>query len=54
MVVQLQQLFSILIHHPVSGPKVASALFLLMPETPPPGQEGRSARIRFSNSRMNI
>jgi len=34
VVVQLQQLFSILIHHPVSGPEVASASFFLMPETP--------------------
>ena len=34
MVVQLQQIFSILSHHPVSGHKVASASFFLVPETP--------------------
>jgi len=40
VVVQLQQFFSILIHHPVSGHEVADASFLTARDTPP-GQQGQ-------------
>src|SRR4029453_9291174 len=48
VVVQVQQICSSLSHHPVCAASDASRLFLNSAATPP-GQEGRSARIRPSN-----
>ena len=47
VVVQLQEISSILIHHPVPGHMVATRLFLSARDTPP-GQEGQS--IAFDGS----